>query len=70
MKKLKRISSIKESRDYGEMEDLQEEMLEAEMNLAERMYQIGEMEITKEMLTTINENDIPDVPLGEKRERI
>lgn len=38
------------------------------MNLAERICQMSEMEITKEMLITINESDIPDVPLGERRQ--
>lgn len=40
---------------------------EAEMNLAERICQMDETEITTEMLTTIDESDIPDVPLEERR---
>lgn len=38
------------------------------MNLAERICQMDETEITTEMLTTIDESDIPDVPLEERRE--
>ena len=41
---------------------------EAEMNLAERICQMDETEITTEMLTTIEESDIPDVPLEERRQ--
>ena len=38
------------------------------MNLAERICQMDETEITTEMLTTIEESDIPDVPLEERRQ--
>ena len=69
MKKLKKnFESIKESRDYGNGRFARKMLEEAEMNLAERICQMSEMEITKEMLTTINESDIPDVPLGERRQ--
>lgn len=69
MKKLKKnFENIKESRDYGNGRFARKMLEEAEMNLAERICQMSEMEITKEMLTTINESDIPDVPLGERRQ--
>ena len=38
------------------------------MNLAERICQVDETEITTEVLTTIEESDIPDVPLEERRQ--
>ncbi len=38
------------------------------MNLAERICQMDETEITTEVLTTIEESDIPDVPLEERRQ--
>ena len=38
------------------------------MNLAERICQMDETEITTEVLTTIEESNIPDVPLGERRQ--
>ena len=38
------------------------------MNLAERICQMDETEITKEELTIIEESDIPDVPLEERRQ--
>ena len=40
---------------------------EAEINLAERICQMDETEITIEVLTTIEERDIPNVPLEEGR---
>ena len=51
------------------IEKVDEKMLEeAEMNLAERICQMGETEITTEVLTIIEESDIPDVPLEERRQ--
>ena len=38
------------------------------MNLAERISQMDETEITTEVLTIIEESDIPDVPLEERRQ--
>lgn len=53
-----------------EMENQRERKMleEAEMNLAERICQMDETEITTEVLTTIEESDIPDVPLEERRQ--
>ena len=69
MKKLKKnFESVKESRDYGNGRFARKMLEEAEMNLAERICQMDETEITTEMLTTIEESDIPDVPLEERRQ--
>lgn len=68
MKKLKKnFESIKDSRDYGNGRFARKMLEEAEMNLAERICQMDETEITTEVLTTIEESDIPDVPLEERR---
>lgn len=69
MKKLKKnFESIKDSRDYGNGRFARKMLEEAEMNLAERICQMDETEITAEVLTTIEESDIPDVPLEERRQ--
>lgn len=69
MKKLKKnFESVKESRDYGNGRFARKMLEEAEMNLAERICQMDETEITTEVLTTIEESDIPDVPLEERRQ--
>lgn len=69
MKKLKKnFESVKESRDYGNGRFARKMLEEAEMNLAERICQMDEAEITTEVLTTIEESDIPDVPLEERRQ--
>ena len=61
-------SFIKDSRDYGNGRFARKMLEEAEMNLAERICQMDETEITTEVLTTIEESDIPDVPLEERRQ--
>lgn len=38
------------------------------MNLAERICQMDETEITTEVLTTIEESDIPEIPTEMKRQ--
>lgn len=69
MKKLKKnFESVKDSRDYGNGRFARKMLEEAEMNLAERICQMGETEITTEVLTIIEESDIPDVPLEERRQ--
>ena len=69
MKKLKKnFDSVKESRDYGNERFARKMLEEAEMNLAERICQMDETEITTEVLTTIEESDIPDVPWEEGRQ--
>lgn len=39
---------------------------EAEMNMAERLFQTDSFESSTELITTIEECDIPDVQLEEK----
>ena len=34
---------------------------EAEMNLAERLFELGERELTEELISTVEEQDIPDI---------
>ena len=69
MKKLKKnFESVKDSRDYGNGRFARKMLEEAEMNLAERICQMDETEITTEVLTIIEESDIPDVPLEERRQ--
>lgn len=69
MKKLKKnFESVKDSRDYGNGRFARKMLEEAEMNLAERICRMDETEITTEVLTTIEESDIPDVPLEERRQ--
>lgn len=61
MKKL-RISYdyVRENKDYGNGRFVRKTLEEAEMNLAERVLKFKESEITKELITTIEECDIPD----------
>lgn len=67
MKKLKKNIEIARGRkDYGNGRFVRKMLEEAEMNLAERLAQLEENEITTELLTIIDENDIPDVPQEEK----
>lgn len=69
MKKLKKnFESVKESRDYGNGRFARKMLEEAEMNLAERICQMDETEITTEVLTTIEESDIPEIPTEMKRQ--
>ena len=69
MKKLKKnFESVKESRDYGNGRFARKMLEEAEMNLAERICQMDETEITTEVLTTIEESDIPEISTETKRQ--
>lgn len=69
MKKLKKnFESIKDSRDYGNGRFARKMLEEAEMNLAERICQMDETEITIEVLTTLEESDIPAIPMETKRQ--
>jgi AAA+ superfamily predicted ATPase len=47
--------------DYGNGRFVRKTLEEAEMNLAERVLQYKEYEITKELITTIEVCDIPDI---------
>lgn len=69
MKKLRQIyESVKESNDFGNGRFVRKTIEEAEMNLAERLLKVGESEITEELLTMIEEEDIPDVETKSKHE--
>ena len=69
MKKLKKnFESVKDSRDYGNGRFARKMLEEAEMNLAERICQMDETEITIEVLTTLEESDIPAIPMETKRQ--
>lgn len=60
MNKLRQIFDIVcEESDYGNGRFVRKTLEEAEMNLAERILQLKESEITTELITTIEECDIP-----------
>ncbi len=48
------------SSDYGNGRFVRKMLEEAEMNLAERVFETGEFEMTKELISTIEECDVPD----------
>lgn len=52
--------------DYGNGRFVRKTLEEAEMNLAERVLQYKESEITKELITTIEACDIPDMAARER----
>lgn len=61
MNKLRKNFDIaREESDYGNGRFVRKILEEAEMNLAERILQFKESEITTELITTIEECDIPD----------
>lgn len=61
MKKLKkRYERVRESSDYGNGRFVRKLLEEAEMNLAERVSQLPGTQITTQLLTTIEESDIPE----------
>ena len=55
--------SVKDRTDYGNGRFVRKLLEEAEMNLAERLLSLDESEITEQLLTTIEECDIPEVKL-------
>lgn len=62
MNKLGKTFDIaREESDYGNGLFVRKTLEEAEMNLAERILQFKESEITTEMLTIIKECDIPNL---------
>lgn len=64
--KLRKIyEAVNHESDYGNGRFVRKILEEAEMNLAVRLSELDASEITTEMLTTIDECDIPDLP--EKR---
>ena len=52
---------VRGENDYGNGRFVRKMLEEAEMNLAERVLQYKESEITKELITTIEECDIPNL---------
>lgn len=70
MEKLRAIYEVvREENDYGNGRFVRKMLEEAEMNLAERILQIGDAEITNEMITTIEETDIPTHDFTKKEEK-
>lgn len=57
----KNFECIIKQKDYGNGRYVRKVLEEAEMNLAERLSQMDESEITVQMLTTIEEYDIPEI---------
>ena len=57
----KNFDIAREESDYGNGRFVRKTLEEAEMNLAERILQFKESEITTELITTIEECDIPDL---------
>nr|MCR5215234.1 AAA family ATPase [Eubacterium sp.] len=53
---------VKQRTDYGNGRFVRKVIEEAEMNLANRLLSLEENEITTELVTTIEECDIPDLP--------
>lgn len=51
--------SVRADSDYGNGRYVRKMLEEAGMNLAERLLELGDAEITTELLTTIDEDDIP-----------
>lgn len=73
MKKLREnYEAVFKEHDYGNGRYVRKLLEEAEMNLAERLLRMGNIEFTNEMLTTIEEEDIPVVAqkMGTERNRI
>lgn len=57
---------VRGENDYGNGRFVRKMLEEAEMNLAERVLQYKESEITKELITTIEECDIPNLSARKK----
>ena len=62
----KNFDMIREDSDYGNGRFVRKTLEEAEMNLAERILQFKESEITAELITTIEECDIPALSTRKK----
>jgi SpoVK/Ycf46/Vps4 family AAA+-type ATPase len=59
-----------QSNDYGNGRFVRKMLEEAEMNLAERILEMGDMEFSDELITTIEESDIEEYKPTEKKEKI
>ena len=65
MNKLRTIyDTVRGKEDYGNGRFVRKMLEEAEMNLADRIVSLGEAEITRETISTIDECDIPEMPSG------
>ncbi len=53
--------AVHNSSDYGNGRFVRKVLEEAEMNLAQRLSELGESELTTELLTTVEVQDIPDM---------
>ena len=62
----KNFDIAREESDYGNGRFVRKTLEEAEMNLAERILQFKKSEITTELITTIEECDIPDLSTRNK----
>ncbi len=70
MKKLRaNYEAVHGENDYGNGRFVRKMLEEAEMNLAERIVEMGDVEITNELITTIEENDIPTQNSYKKEEK-
>ena len=70
MEKLKNIyEAARKSSDYGNGRFVRKMLEEAEMNLAERLMQLNEKELTTELLSTLEERDIPDPDLKKEHSK-
>ena len=68
MEKLKNhFKKAREDKDYGHGRFARKMLEEAEMNLAERIMALGEKKIDTQLITTIDESDIPEVPVRDDR---
>ena len=68
MEKLKNhFKKAREDKDYGNGRFARKMLEEAEMNLAERIMALGEKEIDTQLVTTIDESDIPEVPVRDDK---
>ncbi len=67
MEKLKNIyESVRDDKDFGNGRFVRKILEEAEMNLAERIVQLDESKLTKKLITTIEERDIPESDLNKQ----
>ena len=60
---------VREDSDYGNGRFVRKTLEEAEMNLAERLMKLEESEITRELITTIEACDIPDLSTRKRPEK-
>lgn len=65
----KNYEAVKESNDYGNGRYVRKMLEEAHMNLAERILELEATELTTELITRIEECDIPEKLLLEKKEK-